>query len=188
MNKPNNYDAVQSSTFTPVELGGHVAVIKQVSETKSKNGQDMIVVLFDFDRTDIQAGHFTNDFNADTREDKKWPFLGSCWIMVNDYKDKNSTSRNFKRFCESVEKSNGYRIQWGIDNWGKQFVGKTIGVVYGEEEDEYNGERKMRTRLKWFCGANEAKTAKVPPAKLMKTESTPQQPTFTPVNDEEIPF
>lgn len=48
MNKPNNYDNTQAAgEFTPVELGGHKLIIKQVTETTSKNGKPMIVVLFD---------------------------------------------------------------------------------------------------------------------------------------------
>lgn len=49
MQKPNNYDETPAGgEFTPVDLGGHKLIIKQVSETKSKSGKDMIVVLFDF--------------------------------------------------------------------------------------------------------------------------------------------
>ena len=44
MKKPKNYDETPTGGFTPVELGGHKMVIKQVIETKSKTGKDMIVV------------------------------------------------------------------------------------------------------------------------------------------------
>ena len=40
MNKPNNYDNTQAAgEFTPVELGGHKLIIKQVTETTSKIGR-----------------------------------------------------------------------------------------------------------------------------------------------------
>ena len=49
MQKPNNFETTQAQgEFTPVELGGHYLVIKEVSEMKSKNGKDMIKVSFDF--------------------------------------------------------------------------------------------------------------------------------------------
>ena len=49
MKKPNNYEETQAQgEFTPVELGGHHLVIKQVNEKKSSTGKDMLVVLFDF--------------------------------------------------------------------------------------------------------------------------------------------
>ena len=72
MNKPNNYENTQAAgEFTPVELGGHKLVIKQVNETKSKTGKPMIVVLFDFARDDKQPGYFEKMFRDDIRPDKK---------------------------------------------------------------------------------------------------------------------
>lgn len=63
MQKPNNYDETQAGgEFTPVELGGHKLIIKQVNETKSKTGKDMIVVLFDFAEDDKQPGYFMSSF------------------------------------------------------------------------------------------------------------------------------
>ena len=49
MRKPNNFDNTKAQgDFTPVELGGHIMVIKDVTEMKSKNGKDMIRISFDF--------------------------------------------------------------------------------------------------------------------------------------------
>lgn len=71
MNKPNNYDKTQANgDFTPVELGGHKLVIKQVNETQSGTGKPMIVVLFDFADDDKQPGYFWNQFANDIRPDK----------------------------------------------------------------------------------------------------------------------
>ena len=47
MRKPNNYENTQAQgEFTPVELGGHTLVIKQVEERMSKTNKPMIVVFF----------------------------------------------------------------------------------------------------------------------------------------------
>ena len=126
MQKPNGYEEAQASgEFTPVNLGGHHAVIMQVTEKKSSTGKDMIVVVFDFAKNDEQAGYFNDRFKNDTRDDKKWPFNGTKYIMVNDYQDANKTSRQFKTFCTCFEKSNGTEVNWGLPNWGAQFKGKT---------------------------------------------------------------
>ena len=188
MQKPNSYDEVKAGgEFVPVELGGHYCVIKQVTETKSSNGKDMIVVLFDFCSPDSQKDYFMESFKNDIRPDKKWPFNGTKYIMVNDYQDQTKVSRNFKSFCNCVEQSNpGFTIQWG-DDWGKQFTGKQIGAVYGEVENEYNGERKMRREVRWFCSISRVSSAAVPEAKLIPVSA----PAFTPVVDaesEELPF
>ena len=168
MNKPDGYDEARAAgEFTPVELGGHFAVIKQVSETQSSTGKDMIVVLFDFCTPDKQDGYFMKAFKDDTRDEKKWPFNGSKYIMVRDYSDASRTSRNFKSFCTCVEKSNNMNIQWGVANWAAQFKGKRIGVVYGEEESEWDGRITMRRVPKWFCDWDKAKDASIPNPKYL---------------------
>ena len=40
MKKPNNFENTQANgEYTPVELGGHMIVIKQVEERQSKHGK-----------------------------------------------------------------------------------------------------------------------------------------------------
>lgn len=199
MQKPSGYDeAPVSGEFTPIELGGHYAVVKQVTETQTKDsGKDMIVVLFDFATRDKQAGYFKSQFENDDREDKKWPFPGSKYIMVHDYNDPSKTSKQFKTFCSCIQKSNNYTITWGGNNWGKQFVGKQIGVVYGEEESEYDGKIRMRHVPKWFCNVDKVADASIPQPKYLNG-SSPAQTTqekkdtsFVNIDDsadEEIPF
>ena len=63
MQKPNNFDSIQTSgEFTPVRLGGHHLIIKQVQEQQTKTGKDMIVVLFDMAAGDDQAEYFMKEF------------------------------------------------------------------------------------------------------------------------------
>lgn len=198
MQKPAGYDQAQAQgEFTPVELGGHYAIIKQVTETKSSTGKDMIVVLIDFAGNDKQAGYFSKLFANDSRDDKKWPFSGTKYVIVNDYEDANKTSRAFKTFCACFEKSNGCSVQWGGADWGKQFKGKKIGVVYGEEEHEWDGRTTMRHVLKWFCGADAVDGASIPEPKYLSKAAAaapaqrPDADGFLSVPegvDEEIPF
>ena len=168
MQKPQGYDeAVASGEFTPVELGGHYCVVKQVSEVKSSKDKDMIVVLLDFCSPDKQPNYFSKLFESDDREDKKWPFNGTKYIMVYDYNDPNKTSRQFKTFCTCIEKSNNCEITWGGNDWGNQFRGKKIGAVYGEEEHEYDGKITLRRLPKWFCRTDAVKDAEIPKPKLL---------------------
>ena len=172
MKKPEGYDEARATgDFTPVELGGHYATIKQVSERQSKTGRDMVVVLFDFCKPDKQAGYFADQFNRSDKEDKKWPFAGTKYIMVNDYEDPNKTSRAFKTFCTCVEKSNDYTITWGGNNWASQFKGKNIGIVYGAEEQEYEGKISMRHVPKWFCKYDKVTDQSIPDPKYLNGSS-----------------
>lgn len=195
MQKPNNYDQTQAGgDFTPVELGGHKLIIKQVSETKSKNGKDMIVVLFDFAPEDSQAGYFTEQFANDIRPDKKWPNQATQYILTEDAEGK--CNRSFKSFTTCVEHSNtGFTTQWGIDNWGAQFKNKKIGGVFGIVEEEYNGERKKKRKLRWFTAYDKALDAEVPEEKLLPAGTATPTPsadgflyTGDAIGDEEIPF
>lgn len=197
MQKPTGYDEANAGGFTPVELGGHTAVIKQVSEKESSTGKAMIVVLFDFDQADKQKGYFNEIYQSYDNESKKWPFTGSKYIMVHDYNDPKKTSRNFKSFITTVEKSNNVKVTWGGANWGKQFVGKKIGVVYGAEEHEYDGRITTRHVPKWFCMYEKAKDASIPAPKLLPKPAAPAETLDSEIDgflsipdgtEEEIPF
>ena len=185
MQKPSGYDEAQAGGFIPVDLGGHYAIIKRVAETRSSTDKDMIVVLLDFDRNDKQANYFTDQFNNDTRADKKWTFNGSKYIMVMDYNDPSKTSRAFKTFCTCVENSNNYTITWGGADWGKQFTGKKVGVVYGEEEHEYDGKTSMRRIIKYFCSVDKVSEQKIPAPKFL---SAGQVNTTAPAKNENDDF
>lgn len=172
MQKPNGYDETQASgEYTPINLGGHYCVIKQVSEKQSATGKEMIVVLLDFCGPDQQEGCFAKEFNGDTRPDKKWPYQGTKYIMVKDYQDPKMTSKQFKTFCTCVEKSNNFEIKWGGNNWSAQFKGKKIGAVYGEEESEYNGKTSMRHLIRWFCSTDAVKDARIPEPKYINSKA-----------------
>lgn len=161
MQKPNGYDEAKAQgEFTPVELGGHYLVIKQVAEKMNKNNQPMIVVLFDFAQNDKQPGYFMEQYKNDTREDKKWPNQATQYINVYDSEGK--TTRNFKTFTTCVEHSNtGFTTQWG-DNFCQQFKDKKIGGVFGEQMDFYNGEEKKKRVMRWFVSSDKVADAAVP--------------------------
>lgn len=190
MQKPSNYaDTQVGGDFTPIELGGHTAVIKRVEETTSKAGRPMIKVAIDFDKSDSQPGYFMDSFKADTREDKKWPYQATQYILSEDNESK--CSRSFKSFITAVEKSNNSECVWG-DGFEKWFNNKKVGVVYGENEEEYNGEIKTRRRIRYFCEYTKAKEAAVPDKKFLTEPSKPSNNSgFVEVSKdsgEEIPF
>lgn len=161
MQKPNNYENTQAQgEFTPVELGGHKLIIKQVNETTSKNGKPMIVVLFDFAQDDIQPGYFTEQFKNDIRPDKKWPNQATQYILTED--ENGDCSRSFKTFITCVEHSNsGFTTQWG-DNFEKQFKNKKIGGVFGLQMDYYEGKEREKRVLRWFVSLDKVPDARIP--------------------------
>lgn len=190
MNKPNNYEAVTVGEFKPVELGGHYAVIKKLEETTSKSGKPMVKIAIDFDKKDKQPEYFMEQFKNDIRPEKKWPFNAVQYILSED--EKGDCSRSFKSFIRAFEESNNCTIKWGKD-FDKQFQGKKIGVVFGENEEEYNGEVKTRRRIRYFCNYDLADSQLVPEKKLLPDRPKLSEPSaengFMPMTDaEEIPF
>lgn len=173
MLKPKAYDETRAGgEYTPIELGGHRGIIKQVNETTSKSGKDMIVVFIDFAAEDKQPKYFDEQYKADTRDQKKWPYQATQYIVTEDAE--GNTSRSFKSFCTAFEDSNGTQIKWGDGpQWAAQFKGRRIGVVYGEVEDEYNGEIKTRRRIRWFCDDHKAAEQAIPDKQLFKGKASP---------------
>jgi hypothetical protein len=196
MKKPEGYEETRAAgEFTPVELGGHKLIIKGVEERKSKAGLDMIVVAFDFADDDKQPGYFSQEFQDDVRPDKRWPFLGTKYIMVNAYQSEKC-SKDFKGFVASVEKSNqGFQTRWD-DQFAAQFKGKRVGATFGEVESEYQGDFYTRNEIRWFIPIDEVADAKIPKKKFAK--NSPNRPgAMQPlkdadfkaiVNEDDIPF
>ena len=196
MNKPNGYEETQAQgSFTPVELGGHFLVIKNVEEKKASTGRDMIVVYFDFAQEDKQAGYFAESFKNDIRPDKKWSNQGTQYILVDD--ENGNCSKSFKTFCTCVEHSNnGFKTQWG-DNFCAQFKNKKIGGVFGEQMDFYNGEERKKRVLRWFTSTDKVKDAEVPAMSMTNayknrpTSAVPSGDGFMSIPDgidEDLPF
>ncbi len=190
MLKPKNVDNVQPfEGFIPLELGGHICVVKKVEEAKAqKSGKDMLRIFLDTDRTDKQPKYFEDRFKSDTRESKKWGCI--VYQMVLD--SNGDTNRGFKTFIESVEKSNnGFKVQWG-DNFCTSLTGKLIGGVFGREEylNSY-GDSKFATKCLSFRTVEDVKNGiEAPKDKLLNPSGSSSTgfDDITPVSDECMPF
>ena len=75
------------------------------------------------------------------------------------------------------------------------FLETEIGGVYGIVEDEYNGDRKKKSELRWFCEDSKVDGAKVPEPKLLPSQGAAPVPAgstanagFVPVEVDNLPF
>jgi hypothetical protein len=160
MEKPKFYDEAQVlGEFTPINLGGHKLVIMQVEEVTASNGKQYLKISFDTAKDDVQPNYYSNAYKQDNRDNKKWS--GTTTVFPTDYEGK--TSKQFKTFCTSVEKSNaGFKIVWG-DQFCNALKGKAIGGVFGEEEYLNNmNEVKTARKLFWFRSIDKVVDAEVP--------------------------
>lgn len=193
--KGNDYDKTEAfgSGFKSLPNGGYVCKIVKAEETKSKSGKDMIHIAFDIAEGDYK-GYFWELFNrrkerASDPLNVKFPFEGQMWVMVNDYEDPNKTSRKFKGLCTAIEES-GTRVwsdrnEFMVDNLN----GAMIGIVYQNQEQEYQGKVSMRA-IPWGCRSTESIRSGdfyVPEDKLLSAADTMPEG-FQSVQDTEIPF
>ena len=158
-NKPAGYDEVQAGgDYTPIELGGHKLIIKAIEEATASTGTKYLKVSFDTASDDAQPNYYAEQWKNDTRDNKKWG--GIAMIFPTDREGK--TSKTFKQFCTSIERSNNSKIQWGA-GFENSIVGKVIGGVFGEEEYyNANGEVKTARKLFWWRSTDGIKDATIP--------------------------
>lgn len=167
--KPQGYDEVEvnNGDYTPIELGGHKLVVKKIEEI-SKEGYSYLKVSFDTAPDDVQPAYYTQQWKNDTRDNKKWG--GVATIFPTDREGK--TSKTFKQFCTSIEKSNNSKIQWGA-GFEASIVGKTIGGIFGEEEYlNSNNEVKTARKLFWWRSTEGIKDAKIPEKRVLENNAS----------------
>lgn len=159
--KANDYEQTGLlGSYEPVTLGGHHLVIKQVEETQSRTGKDMLKISFDFDKNDSQAGYFEKAWKDDIRPEKTWK--GTSYMMVLDNEGK--TSKGFKTFCTCLENSNTGFKAWKADNSlnSEGMKGKKVGAVFGVQMDYYEGKELEKHVLRWFVSSDKVADAKIP--------------------------
>lgn len=200
--KNKDYDSTQSFGDGRKSLpkGGYVCKLKKAEEMQSRSGKDMIHIAFDIAEGEYE-GYFMDLFNArkekaDMPSNVKYPFEGQMWIMVNDYEDDSKTSRKFKGFCTALEES-GTTV-WSPKNefLVDKLKGASIGIVYQNQEQEYNGDTYWRA-IPWSCRSVDAIREGdffIPEDKPLVTDYETESidvsvdENFTPLSDDDIPF
>ena len=134
--KPQNWESVQlPSDRKKIPAGAYVVRIKKAAVQNNGYG-DQLCLLFDITEGDY-AGYYGSEFSANTMTDKKWKGVLRVFLSVDDGSEKDEwTKRTFKGMVTAFEKSNpGYVFNWDEAT----LVGKTVGVLFRNEEWDYNG-------------------------------------------------
>lgn len=184
--KPQGYDEVQAGgDYTPIELGGHKLIIKAIGEATASTGTKYLKVSFDTAQDDTQPNYYAEQYKNDTKEQKKWG--GVATVFPTDQQGK--TSKTFKTFCTSIERSNNSKIQWGA-GFEASIVGKTIGGVFGEEEFiNASGEVKTARELFWWRSVDGIKDASIPEKRTVDKPAESGNADFISIPDEiDLPF
>lgn len=194
MIKPNNYDNVQAfGGFTPLELGGHILIIKKVEEGKSSTGKDMIRIFLDTHASDKQPNYYSEQYKSDTRKEKKW----GCIVYQLVLDAKGDTSRGIKTFMDAIKSSNpGFVEKFDKVEGDNIFINnlkdKLVGGVFGREEYYNNyGESKFVIKCISFRNIEAIKNeVDVPADKLLGRNSNNSSGTdeLIPVDNGDLPF
>ena len=174
MNKPEGYDDINISKNDKPTVGGHKCIVVKVTEGKSRAGKDQLEIWLDMAGDDAQAMLFSNQYMANTSETKKWP----CRVWITDYNNaKSYGAANLKRFHTALEDSNAnFFIPWG-KAYESGLKGKRVGVVFGEEETEWNGRISTLVKPRYFRNIADVETAEIPDRKCL---AKPEAPEFAP--------
>lgn len=161
MQMPKDYNStIIGAALTP---GGHKCVIKQVEETKSKNGSDMLIIYFDTDKEDKQPGFYSERYLADKTAEKDPVWRGRQYVVVSG----EYGTANLKRFCTAVEDSNeGFEVKWG-KGFADCFKGQKVGIVFRIEEYTDDATHEVRASVKpfRFCDYAKAEEQAIPQRK-----------------------
>jgi len=141
--KPNNWNNVQAFTDRPkLPLGAYVCKVRK-AVIQDTNYGDQLCILFDIVEGNFQ-GYFQKDFDANQNADKKWKGVLRLWLPTDDGSEKDEwTKSSLKGFVTSFEKSNpGYEFDWNEAS----LVGKVVGILFRNEEWEYDGKTGWAVR------------------------------------------
>ena len=168
MKQFNNYDEAKKSADAAgserLPAGAYVCKVKQVRYEQGKDGaSDRIVLAFDIAEGDFQD-FFNKQFEANTNEDKKWKGRVNIFVPKDDGSEKDAiTKKSFAGWCSAFEKSNdGYKWDWDENKW----VGKLIGIVFGETGTVIDGKEIVYTEARFAIEAAKVRNGTAPIAKF----------------------
>lgn len=141
--RPNNWNEVKEFSDRPkLPLGAYVCRVKKVAVQNTDYGEQLCI-LFDICEGEYKD-FFSSEFAANTMADKKWKGVLRQWLPKDDGSEKDEwTKSSFKGMVTSFEKSNpGYQFDWNEAS----LVGKLVGIMFRNEEWEYDGKSGWAVR------------------------------------------
>ena len=116
-------------------VGAYVCKVKQVGIQRNDYGEQL-AILFDIAEGE-HKDFYAREFQQNSNPDKKWKGVIRVWLPKDDGSEKDERTKSlFKGMCTAFEDSNpGYKWNWDESS----LVNKTVGILYRNEEWEYNG-------------------------------------------------
>lgn len=179
MKQFSGFKAEKSVAREQLPVGGYVAKILNAEEIAYDWGN---VLLISFDILEGPfAGFFKKDFDGQTGEDRRWRGTYRLNVPKDDGSEKDGwTKRTFNNAIYCIEDGNP-DYHW---NWDETTLkGKTVGILFRNEEWEYNGNTGWSTRACALACVGDIKDGKfkMPKDKPLKNKqnSTPAIPEWS---------
>lgn len=165
------YEEVKVNNFAErLKLGGHIckvleAKIEEFTSPKDGKTYEQLIIKFDIESPDEQAGFYANKFSEDASKDAlnaKWK--GFYRISVPTDTSEDFIKSKFKAFTTSVEESNpGYK--WGWEE--NTLIGKVFGGVFAFEEfTNQEGKTITMTKIRYVKSTDKIFEVEVPKVKM----------------------
>lgn len=176
--------------FTPLPVGGYVCKIVS-AKTEETNWGDKLVLAFDIAEGEFKD-YYSKQFKENTSEDKKWKGTMRLSIPTGDGSETDSwAKRKMNNLIYALEDGNpGYSWDWDET----KLKGKIIGLVFRNEEYDYNGKHGFAVKPGAIYDASSIRDGKYKPLAdklLKKTVSatvTPFAAVDVAVDDGDLPF
>ena len=189
------YDkAARRKSFPQLPKGAYVVKIKNAKEDKWPSGDTYVKMAFDIAEGEYKD-FYQKQFDADSREDKKWPFDAVYNLNVPTDGSQQYVWDNWNTFFADLEDSNSGFV---FDGDLKKLSGKVIGGKFANKQSENNGNVYDHIILKWTCLAEDVRSGnygKMPNDKLIgvgtaKRESADSDDfmNIPDSSEEELPF
>lgn len=195
---PNNWNSVQEFSDRPkLPLGAYVCKVKK-AVVQSSDWGEQLCILFDIVEGEFKD-FFSNEFSSNQQADKKWKGVLKQWLPKDDGSEKDEwTKRSLKGLTNAFEASNlGYQWDWNEAS----LAGKTIGILFRNEEWEYNGNTGWAVRPFRAISVNKARSGDftLPKDKPLKNKDSGSIQAYTPtsepdangffdISEDDIPF
>ena len=153
-----------------LKLGGHIckvleAKIEEFTSKKDGKTYEQLIIKFDIESPDEQAGFYAKKFTEDAEKDAlnaKWK--GYHRISVPTDESEDFIKSRFKGFTTSVEESNpGYKWNWEENT----LVGKVFGGVFAFEEFVTpDGKTITMTKIRYVKSTEKIQEVEIPKVKM----------------------
>jgi hypothetical protein len=174
------FEKKKAEGFKAIEAGGYVCKVLNAEVIGYDWGE---VLKIDFDITEGEfKDYFFNQYQNNTNEDKHWQ--GSIRITVPSEGAQyyESQKKKFGNMIACFEESNtGYAWDWDET----KLKGKSIGIIFGNEEYSFNGYEGWKARPKLISSVEDIRNGnfRVPKDKPLKNKPDIMDCSVLPVED-----